>query len=88
MLGSTGETIRAEGFDRDNTTIAVDRCIGDQSLFVFSSTVSQDEVEAILTGADPPGNVADLDAALDRERNRNVTTSVRWVPEERFVVCG
>lgn len=88
VLGSTSETIRAEAFDRDNATIVVDRWIGDQSLIVFSLAVSPDEVEVVLTGADRPSNVDELDAALDRELNRNVTTTVRWVPEERFVVDG
>jgi hypothetical protein len=86
VLGSTSETIRAETFDRDNATLVVDEWIGDQSLIVFSLAVSRDEVEVVLTGADRPSAVDELDAALDRELKRNVTTTVRWVPEERFVV--
>ena len=88
VLGTTSERIRAQTFDRDNVAEVVNDCVGDRSLNVFSLSVSPDEVELVLVGSDRPDDIEDLDAELDRELDRNVTTVVRWVPEESFVVDG
>ncbi|MDJ0497429.1 MAG: DUF389 domain-containing protein [Acidimicrobiia bacterium] len=88
VLGSTSERIRAQSFDRDNVAEVVDSWIGDRSLNLVSYTVAPDQVELVLVGGDRPDDTEDLDAALDTELQRNVTTVVRWVPEERFVVNG
>lgn len=86
VLGTTSGQIRAQTYDRDNVADVVTDWIGDRSLNLLSYTVAPGEVELVLVGIDRPDDVEDLDAALDRELERNVTTTVRWVPEERFVV--
>ncbi len=88
VLGSTSERIRAQAFDRDNVASVVNDWIGDRSLTLISYAVAPDEVEVVLVGGDRPDDSEDLDSELDRELGRNVTTVVRWVPEERFVVNG
>jgi uncharacterized hydrophobic protein (TIGR00271 family) len=86
VLGTTSDQIRAQTYDRDNVADVVTDWIGDRSLNLFEYDVAPSEVEIVLVGIDRPDDVEELDAALDRELERNVTTTVRWVPEERFVV--
>ncbi|MDJ0953974.1 MAG: DUF389 domain-containing protein, partial [Acidimicrobiia bacterium] len=88
VLGSTGERLRAQTFDRDNVANVVTDWIGDRSLDLVTYTVTPDEVELVLVGGDRPDDADDLDVKLDRELGRDVTTVVRWVPEERIVVDG
>ena len=84
VLGTTGERIRAEAFDRDDVERTVQEWVGNRSLNVFSVDVGVSEIEVIVVGDEGPGSVDDLDARLEADLGRQVDVVVRWVVEERF----
>ncbi|MCP4303704.1 MAG: DUF389 domain-containing protein [bacterium] len=86
VLGSTSEQIQAQVFDRNNVEMVVNEWIIDQELDLFSLDVSPDEVELVLVGASRPSSLDELGLQIERELGRDVVLTVRWVPEERFVI--
>jgi uncharacterized hydrophobic protein (TIGR00271 family) len=88
ILGTTSDRIQAEAFDRDNVKAVVETWIADQSLVLFSVDVAPDEVELVVVGDDRPSSLDELGSALEAELGRETVVTVRWVPEERFVVGG
>lgn len=88
VLGTTSEQLRTQAFDRDNVEEAIDDWLGGQELDLVSLTISPDDIEAVVVGADPPADVDDLGSSIERRLQRDVTTTVRWIFEERFNTEG
>ena len=53
-----------------------------------SPYVAPKEVDLVVVGPDRPVSVDQLGSQLGEELGRDVTVTVRWVPDERFVVEG
>lgn len=88
VLGSTSERLSAQAFDRSGVEEVVADWIADQSLDLFSVTVSPDEIEVAVVGAEPPADVDVLGTSIEQRLDRDVVTTVRWVFEERFETTG
>jgi uncharacterized membrane protein len=86
VLGSASRQLSVDAFDRDNVERAVAEWVGDQDLTVSSIDVAVGEVEVVVVGADPPADVEQLAELIESDLGRDVELTVRWVPEERFVV--
>jgi len=88
VLGTTSERIRVQAFDRDNVEEVIDEWIGNNPLQLFSLDVGRSEIEIVVVGAERPGSVEDLAADLEAELGRQLVVTLRWVPEEQFVIDG
>lgn len=88
ILGITSEGLKTQAFDRTGVEEVIDEWIEDQPLQLVSLTVSPDEVEIVVVGADQPIEVEPLGTSIERRLRRDVVTTVRWVFEERFQTEG
>ncbi|MGI9648074.1 MAG: hypothetical protein ACR2OI_06110, partial [Acidimicrobiia bacterium] len=57
-------------------------------LELFSLEVGRTDVEVVVVGAERPDDADDLAAELEAELGRDLVVTLRWVPEEQFVVDG
>ena len=76
------------GSRTSSPTTAVDGWITDKPLILFSIDIKPDEIEFVVVGSDQPGAVDELGASIETKLGRDVTTTVRWVFEERFETDG
>jgi uncharacterized hydrophobic protein (TIGR00271 family) len=86
VLGTTGERIRAQAFDRDNVEDVIDDWIDGRPLELLSFDVGRSDVEIVVVGAERPNDVEDLATDLESELGRDLVVTLRWVPEEQFVI--
>ena len=88
VLGVSSERIRSDAFDVDDAERAVQEWVGDEAFTVFAVDVSGNDAEIVVVGPEAPANPEELAASLETKLGRNLDVTVRWVPEEQYVISG